>query len=221
MAGVLIPVIIGYEHWLGEKAMIVTALFKNTSFAAISLAQIPSRWVMLVPTYYLPIHFEAVLNHSATQAGLDLLGLILALVVTSMVVGLLVKKFGKYTPFLIGGPMLCCIGGGLLYTIKPSTNFGNIIGYEILIGVGIGSFMQLGMLASQAEFAKEPHLMGKVMGVITFSQMLGGIVGLAVGGSIFGDELSSNLAKCEFYFVACRLEISIRLTVCLRRRTQR
>jgi MFS family permease len=135
------------------------------------------------------------MNHSATKSGLDLLGLVLSLVVASMVAGVAVKKTGKYLPFLFLGPALCAIGGGLLSTIKARDSVGKIIGFEILIGAGIGSFFQLGMLAAQAEYAKQPHIIGKVTGVTTFTQMLGGLIGLAVGGSIFADKLSQNLDK--------------------------
>jgi MFS family permease len=131
---------------------------------------------MLVPTYYLPIHFEAVRDHSATKAGLDLLGMILSLIIVSTIGGIVVRKFGRYTPFLISGPMFAMVGGGLLFTIVPSTSFAKIIGFEIIVGAGIGQFFQLGMLAAQAEFASQPWMMGKVMGVVGFGQMLGGIV---------------------------------------------
>ena len=153
---------------------------------------------MLIITYYAPIYFEAALGHSATKAGLDLLGLILSMVIMNIVSGLTVRKIGKYTPFLIVGPMVAAVGIGLLFTVDEFTKFANVIGYEILCGVGIGSIMQLGMLGAQAEYAKEKEKMGRVMGVLTFIQMLGGVVGLAVAGAVFNDELRSNLQKCEF-----------------------
>lgn len=164
---------------------------------------------MLIITYYAPIYFEAALGHSATKAGLDLLGLILSLVITNIVVGISVRKIGKYTPFIIAGPMIAAIGAGLLYTVDENTKFANVIGYEILCGVGIGMFMQLGMLAGQAEYAKEKEKMGRVMGVLTFIQMAGGVIGLAVAGAVFSDELKSNLAKCrsilDHHHLSCEL----------------
>lgn len=195
VAGVLTIVAIAWEWHKGNDAMIPFSLFTRGTFPWVLGNTTFSRWVMLVPTYYLPIHFEAVDNHSATSAGLQLLGIILSMIITSTVGGLAVRKIGRYTPFLIVGPMLAMIGGGLLYTITPSTNFGNIIGYEILLGTGLGCFFQMGMLGAQAEFAAEQYLMGKVMGVVAFGQMLGGVIGLAVSGSVFQQKLASNLQK--------------------------
>lgn len=143
VAGVLTPVIIAWESHLGDKAMIVTRFFKNRSFSAIFASSLWSRALFIVPVYYLPINSEVVFNHSATKAGLDLLGLILTFVFASIVAGGTVRKFGRYKPFLVIGPLISCIGAGLLYTITPSTKLANIIGYEVLIGVGAGSCMQL------------------------------------------------------------------------------
>ncbi|KAK9899939.1 MFS general substrate transporter [Cystobasidium minutum MCA 4210] len=195
VTGVLVPVIIAWEIYMGDKAMLIMSLFKNWSFDAILGSQLAVRWIMLIITYYAPIYFEAALGHSATKAGLDLLGLILSLVATNIVCGICVRILGKYTPFLIGGPMLAAIGCGLLFTVDEHTKFANVIGFEILAGVGIGMFMQMGMLAAQAEYAKEKQKISRVMGVLTFIQMLGGLVGLAISGAIFNDELQSNLEK--------------------------
>ena len=128
----------------GDSAMIVTRLFRNPSLTAISFSQIATRWVMIVPTYYLPIGFQVIWNHSATKSGLDLLGLVLSLVITSAVIGIFVRKTGRYTPFLIAGPLLMALGTGLLFTIRQGTPFSRIIGFEIITGSAVGMAMQLG-----------------------------------------------------------------------------
>jgi MFS family permease len=152
---------------------------------------------MLIVTYYAPIYFEAALGHSATKAGLDLLGLIMSMVVMSIVSGIGVRVIGVYTPFLIVGPMFSAVGTGLLFTVTEHTKFANVIGYEVLCGIGIGSIMQLGMLGAQAEYAKEKDKMSRVMGALTFIQMAGGVIGLAIAGAVFSDKLKSNLQNCK------------------------
>lgn len=140
----------------------------------------------------------------------------------NIVSGLSVRIIGKYTPFLIVGPMITAVGAGLLFTVDEFTKFANVIGYEILCGVGIGSIMQLGMLGAQAEYAKEKEKMGRVMGVLTFVQMLGGVIGLAVAGAVFNDELRSNLRKCKFDYNTRPTELQLiccSLGSCTRRST--
>lgn len=176
---------------------LISCLCCSHADASFVTSQISVRWIMLIVTYYAPIYFEAALGHSATTAGLDLLGLVISLVLSNIIVGLTVRKIGNYKIFLIFGPMFAAVGSGLLYTVNEHTKFANVIGFEILCGIGIGSIMQIGMLGAQAEYAKDKAKMGRVMGALTLFQMAGGLIGLAIAGAVFNDELKANLAKCR------------------------
>ena len=57
----------------------------------------------------------------------------LAIVVGSMVSGLLVSLTGNYWNFLVFGPWLLCIGAGLLYTLRETSSNGKYIGYQVRI----------------------------------------------------------------------------------------
>ena len=56
---VLAPVIalafVGWERWLGDKAMVPAAIFKNFSVVAIILFAFTTRFCLLIFTYYIPI----------------------------------------------------------------------------------------------------------------------------------------------------------------------
>lgn len=213
--GVLIPITACWEWYLGDAAMLAPVLFKRRNLVLLAISAISARWIMLVPTYYLPIYYQAALGHSATQSGLDLLPLMLSTVFTLIASGIIVKKIGHYKIFLVVGPLIALAGTGAMVSIRHGTPFSQVIGFQILTGVGLGEFahiykeraclksqlflaamfFQLPMLAAQAEFASQKHLLGKVMGVMTFSQMFGGVISLAVAGAIFQDKLTANLAR--------------------------
>lgn len=53
-----------------------------------------------------------------------------------------VSYFGYYKPFLVFGPWLMCIGSGLLYTIKVDTSNSMLIGYQIILSLGVGAVLQ-------------------------------------------------------------------------------
>jgi len=78
--------------------------------------------------YYLPIWFQAVKNVSAYQSGIDSLPLILALVVSSILAGALVRRLGYYVPFMIANSVIMSIGAGLITTLVPSTGHAKWIG---------------------------------------------------------------------------------------------
>lgn len=65
------------------------------------------------------------------------------MVISSIVAGGLISKTGHYFSFLIFGPLILTpIGGGLLWTVTPTTSTGFLIGAQILIAAGIGMAFQ-------------------------------------------------------------------------------
>lgn len=56
----------------------------------------------------------------------------LAVVFASGFAGGIISKFGRYWPFLFGGPAISMIGSGLLYTIDENTPMSKLIGYQIV-----------------------------------------------------------------------------------------
>lgn len=62
---------------------------------------------------------------------------------TTIIGGQVISRVGYYWWALIVGPCLQALGGGLLYIISPTTSGATIIGFQILIGVGLGLCMQV------------------------------------------------------------------------------
>ena len=58
----------------------------------------------------------------------------IAFVLSSIIAGQIVGKFGRYWPFLLLGPVPLSIGAGFLYTITETTSSGLLIGLQILVG---------------------------------------------------------------------------------------
>lgn len=59
-----------------------------------------------------------------------------------------VGKLGYYLPVSLFGAVLIAIGNGLVSTFVPGTSEGKWIGYQILLGAGSGSSLQMVGLAS-------------------------------------------------------------------------
>lgn len=54
-----------------------------------------------------------------------------------------VQFIGYVTPWALFGSMLTTVGAGLITTFTPSSTAGEWIGYQILIGTGRGSVLQM------------------------------------------------------------------------------
>ncbi|GJN92806.1 hypothetical protein Rhopal_005844-T1 [Rhodotorula paludigena] len=195
VAGVTFIAIILWERWMGDRAMVPGKIFKSFSIFAILVSSFMTRCSMLIYTYYIPIYFQAVRNHDATQSGVDILAFCLATVLSVIICGRLVSVLGRYWYFLVLGPIPGAIGAGLMYTVKVGTSTSNVIGYQILLGVGVGTVMQNGIFAVSAEFKDNMRLLGQATGLASFSQFLGGTIALAIGQAALSTQLTQNFAR--------------------------
>src|SRR5689334_10992669 len=97
---------------------------------------------LLLGTYYLPIYFQVAKGHSATRSGIDILPFMLSVVIVAGGSGGVINGTGRYWPFLCISPLLISVGSGLLYTLDANSGSGKEIGYQILLGVGVGGALQ-------------------------------------------------------------------------------
>ena len=67
-----------------------------------------------------------------------------------MVSGGLVGVVGYFQPFLLIGAIFATVGSGLLYTLGINSSSAQYIGYQIIIGIGIGTSIQVPVIAAQA-----------------------------------------------------------------------
>lgn len=125
------------------------------------------------------------------QSGINTIPLVLAVVFGSIASGGLTQKIGYYTPFMILGSCLMAIGTGLLTTWNMNTSSGMWIGYQILIGLGVGCIMQHPNLASQVVLSKQDIPTGTA--VLSLCQTLGGAVFTAVGQNLYIDKFANGL----------------------------
>ncbi|KAJ7036886.1 ABC transporter [Mycena alexandri] len=195
MAGVLTGIFIGWEIFRGEKAMTPTTIFKSGSIYAILIYSFLARFSLLLFSYYIPIYYQAARAHTATKSGIDLLPFMLGIVITVITSGQIVGKFGYYWPFLVTAPVFLAVGSGLLYTVNTTTSSASIVGFQILAGIGTGMGMQNSLLAIQVEFKDAPRLLGQATSMGSFSQFLGGTLGLGVAEPVFATELTKYLLQ--------------------------
>ncbi|CAE6512389.1 unnamed protein product [Rhizoctonia solani] len=204
--GVLCPAFIAWEYRLGDRAVMRTSMFRRrTQIGSVtvlscvpqcSVAALKLFFVMLallLGTYYLPIYFQVAKGHSATRSGIDILPFMLSVVIAAGGSGGVINTTGRYWPFLLGSPLLISVGSGLLYTLDMNSGSGKEIGFQILLGVGVGGALQNTVIAIQAEYAHEEELIPQGSSLVTFTQLIGGIIGIAIAGSILANQMVKYL----------------------------
>jgi hypothetical protein len=139
----------------------------------------------------LPLWFQAIKGASASQSGIMNLALILSVVVVSLLAGGIITAWGYYTPFMILSSAVTAVGGGLLTTLQPDTPSGIWIGYQIVVGVGLGMGTQQPLMAVQTVL----DLCDVPTGTATmvFAQTVGGALTLLIAQNLFQNRLIGNL----------------------------
>ena len=118
--------------------------------------------------YYLPIYFQAIDGVSPSESGVRNLPLILASCKSSwipspssiilialpaiftLLSGQAIGRVGYFQPFLTFGAIFTTVGAGLLYTLNIGSSSAKYIGYQVVVGIGVGTCIQVPVIASQA-----------------------------------------------------------------------
>ncbi|KAG8889111.1 hypothetical protein FRB98_005726 [Tulasnella sp. 332] len=150
----------------------------------------------LAATYYLPLFYQSAQMASTTGSGADVLIYLMCVVIGATLSGVIVTKLGRPLPVLIISPLLAALGFGLAFwslTSSP-TSTRDLMGFQVLLGTGIGGGMQTALVSIQAEYHHEPKLTPQSTALFTLAQLTGGTIGIAAADTIFGNRLSILIA---------------------------
>lgn len=190
--GVLLPMFVAWERRMGDNAILPFSLIGKPAQIGVCLEAFFIMIAMLLVAYYLPLWYQAQ-GHTATQSGIDILAFQLSTVLVAMSTGVIINFTGRYWPWLVASPMLVSVASGLFYTINEDTSNAKVIGYQIIMGVGAGGAIQNVLIAVQAEYADQEYMVPQASATVTWSQLLGGIIGIAIAGSVFANGLNEFL----------------------------
>jgi MFS family permease len=191
LCGLLCLTFVGIQIWKNENATIPPRIMKQRSIAAAVWFGFFNGIGMMVLLYYLPIWFQAVRGDSATKSGIMLLPLILSSTITALVAGVIISRIGYYNPFFLLASIIMPIGVGLLSTFTPSAGNAKVVGYQILVGIGLGCGMQQPFTVVQTVLERSDIATGSAL--IMFARFLGSAIGLPVAQNIFLNSLVSKL----------------------------
>jgi MFS family permease len=147
---------------------------------------------MMLMLYYIPEWLQAIKGDSAVESGIHTIPLVLSLIIASILTGQLTSKIGYYTPFGIASAIMMSIGSGLISTWSVDTSSGKWIGYQIVLGFGIGMGMQVATLAAQTVLDRKDVPIG--MTLMFFMQQLGGAIFVSVGLNVLDIQLIGRLS---------------------------
>ena len=167
-------------------------LFRDRVFAIACSISLITGVAMFGAISYLPTYLQIVTGISATVSGLLLMPLIAGLLVTVISSGRLIAKTGRYRAYPIAGTAIAAFGMYLLSRLGLHTSHLVSSVYMVVLGLGIGLFMQVMVLVVQNSAARAD--LGAATSSVNLARQIGSSVGVALIGALFIHRLNSKLA---------------------------
>jgi MFS family permease len=112
---------------------------------------------------------------------------------TSLVIGRIMRKTGRYRVFPIFGTAIMFVGMLLFSTLGVDTPIPQVMAYMVVFGIGLGATMQMLVIAVQN--ALPPQDMGLSTSSITFFRSMGGTFGAAVSLAVLFGSLRGHIVE--------------------------
>jgi MFS transporter, DHA2 family, glioxin efflux transporter len=178
------------EWWSEDRAMMPGRLFNRSVVISCSFL-IFFAGAFFGILYFIPLYFQSIDGVSAAESGIRTLPLVLASGIFSTISGVGLGAVGYPMPFMLFGGVLTTVGSGLLYTLDLHTGSSKWIGYQALAGIGIGTGIQVPMIANQASV--EMADLSSISAITLFFQSIAGSFFVQAAQAAFGNKLVHRL----------------------------
>ena len=192
-AGLVISAIFVWIESRVVEPIVPIELFRNRSFTLSVIAMFLASMAFFAPVVFLPRWFQVVGGASATQSGYQILALLSGLILSAIVSGQIVARTGRYKPLALGAPLILAIGLFLLSNLQADTPLPLLWSWMFVTGLGVGPMFAIFTLVVQG--AVPPRQIGTATSSLTLFQQVGGSVGLAAAGTVFGTRLIEELPR--------------------------
>jgi EmrB/QacA subfamily drug resistance transporter len=188
----LVPLFVVVEGRAAEP-ILPLMLFRNRTFSVTSSVGFIVGFALFGAVTYLPLYLQVTKGSSPTRSGLQLLPLMGGVLITSIVSGQLITRWGRYKVFPVVGTAVMAVGMFLLSTLGASSSVWHAALFALVLGLGLGMVMQVLVLAVQN--AVDYSVLGVATSGSTLFRQVGGSIGVALFGTIFANRLSNELAS--------------------------
>lgn len=166
-------------------------LFANATFSRVSLLGFLVGFAMFGAMTFFPVYLQDVQGVSTTASGLHLLPMMVGMFSISILSGQLIARGSAYHKYPIMGTALMAVGLCLFHFLSVSTSTLVLSVWMFVFGVGLGSTMQVLVIAVQN--AVDYRDLGVATSGATFFRSIGGTFGAAVFGAIYENVYPGHL----------------------------
>ncbi len=182
----------GFVERRAAEPVLSLSLFRDRNFSLISGIGFLLGFMLMGSINFLPLYQQTVQGASATNSGLLLLPVMIAMMIVSIVVGQVITKTGRYKVFPILGGVAMSAGMVLLSFVDVHTTKTQLALMMVVLGFGMGGLMQTSLLIAQNSVTQKD--IGVASSAATFFRSIGGSFGVALFGTIFVRRFTDDVA---------------------------
>ena len=174
-----------------KEPIVPLDLWRNRTYASSILSTFLVSFGFFGAIIFLPRWLQAVRHESATASGYLIFPMLIGLIGSSIVAGALVSRTGKYKAIILAAVVAMTAGIALMTQLRADTEYPALFFWMFVTGVGIGPTLSVFTIVVQnaVPFSK----LGVATSNLTFFRQIGGSVGLAIAGTVFGQGLAEKL----------------------------
>jgi EmrB/QacA subfamily drug resistance transporter len=205
-------VVFGLVESRAIEPIIPLGLFKNSIVSVSIVAMVLMAMGMFGTILFIPLYIQGVLGTNATQSGTVLMPMMMTMIASSIIVGQIIARTGRYKLVGVVGMTIMAIGLYLLSQMGADADYLTVTRNMIIVGLGMGPTMPVFTLAAQN--AVKVNQLGVVTSLTQFARSMGSTVGVALFGAIltnqftpaFHSALSAEVASAVPHEVLARFD---------------
>jgi len=194
-------------EWHAREPILPLSLFRNRNFAVASSVGLIVGLSLFGAVTFLPIYLQVVKGVSPSVSGLMLMPMMLGMLITSILSGRIISRWGRYKLFPVAGTAIMTFGLVMLSRLSLESDEWQTSLDALWLGLGMGMVMQVLILAVQNSIEY------RYLGVATSGTMLfrsvGGALGVALFGGIFASGLHASLGPAGMDFLTTAVPAAV------------
>ena len=189
--GLLGSALFAFVETRAREPIVPLDLWRNRTYASSIISTFLVSFGFFGAIIFLPRWFQVVRGESATSSGYLIFPMLIGLIGSSIVAGALVSRTGKYKAIIIAALVAMTAGIALMTQLRADTEYPALFFWMFVAGLGIGPTLSVFTIVVQnaVPFSK----LGVATSNLTFFRQVGGSVGLAIAGTVFGQGLADKL----------------------------
>lgn len=170
--------------------MLLSVFTKGWSNNAIIVVAFTHSMASFGAEYYLPLYFQSVKGASPLQSGLLMLPMIITCAAGDILTGVFIHRVGRYRELIWAGTIFLTLGSGLYIMFGTASTLGEIIGFEIVFGIGFSLLLATPNTALQNSVSQADTATASA--TLAFLRSLATSLSTVLGGVAFQNGMSAR-----------------------------